>query len=412
VRPVNDERKTGGTPLRWGHTLLTLLLVALVFVVGVWVGGHPRQIGLDRLPTGLRDRLVDEDRTALATQVLAILQQDYYKPIDKGTINKIENGSVASLVKELGDPYTQYLDPDQYKLFQADRAGKYGGIGVEWHPQGDTALITKVFPDEPAAKAGLLVADRVVAVDGKKVLRADGFAAMAGVKGEEGTKVTLRIARDTTKERDYVITREEIRRQVVESRVEVSGTTRVGYVRLDQFTDGSSKAFRSAVRRLTEEKISGLVFDLRGDGGGLVDEAVGIASVFLPEGALIATTRARRGPREELKARGDRIDPNLPLVVLVNRDSASASEIVAGALKDAGRARLVGTRTFGKALIQSTRSLANGGAIKFTVASYLTPKGFDLGTKGLPPDVTAEDDPKTLKKDEALAKALETVVSR
>lgn len=385
--------------------LLTVLLVAIVFVAGVWVGGHPRQTGVDRLPSGVRDRLVDEDRTALATQVLAILKDGYYKPIPPDIETRIENTSVAALVKELGDPYTEYLDPDQYAQFRDNRAGRYVGVGVEWHPQGDSALINGVFPGGPAAKAGIRKADRITAVDGKKVTSKDGFAAMQTVKGEEGTDVTLRVARTGVAPRDYTMTRAEIRRPVVESRIERRGEDTVGYVRLDQFTQDSAKGLKDAVARFDTENVDGIVFDLRGDGGGLVDEAVGVASAFLPKDATIATTRGRRDPKETLTARGGAIDPSIPLVVLVDRDSASASEIVAGALRDSGRAKLVGTRTFGKALIQSTRSLANGGAIKYTVASYLTPKGFDLGTRGLPPDVPARDNPAT-PADEALARAI------
>ena len=408
---MNDSRHTRGTPLRFWSAVLTILLVILVFAVGVWVGGHPRQVGLDRLPSGVRDRLVAEDRTALATQVLSILKDDYYKDIPSALVTQVENASVTALVEKLGDPYTEYLNPDHYKLFQANREGKYGGVGVEWQPQGDSARIMRVFPQGPAAAAGIRVADRVVAVDGAKVTRADNFVAMQNVKGQEGTKVTLRIARQGAQERDYPLTRQEIRRPVVESRVERSGADRIGYVRLDQFTDGSAKAFRTAVRRLSEQKVDGLVFDLRGDGGGLVEEAVGVASVFLPDESVIATTRGRSGPRETLTATGDPIARKLPLVVLVDRNSASASEIVAGALRDADRARLVGTRTFGKALIQSTRTLANGGAIKFTVASYLTPDGFDLGTRGLAPDVQVVDAPAT-PADEALVRALREVAAR
>ena len=408
---MNDSRHTRGTPLRFWSAVLTILLVILVFAVGVWVGGHPRQVGLDRLPSGVRDRLVAEDRTALATQVLSILKDDYYKDIPSALVTQVENASVTALVEKLGDPYTEYLNPDHYKLFQANREGKYGGVGVEWQPQGDSARIMRVFPQGPAAAAGIRVADRVVAVDGAKVTRADNFVAMQNVKGQEGTKVTLRIARQGAQERDYPLTRQEIRRPVVESRVERSGADRIGYVRLDQFTDGSAKAFRTAVRRLSEQKVDGLVFDLRGDGGGLVEEAVGVASVFLPDESVIATTRGRSGPRETLTATGDPIARKLPLVVLVDRNSASASEIVAGALRDADRARLVGTRTFGKALIQSTRTLANGGAIKFTVASYLTPDGFDLVTRGLAPDVQVVDAPAT-PADEALVRALREVAAR
>jgi carboxyl-terminal processing protease len=407
---VDGSRNKRGT-LRFASVALTVLLVLLVFVVGVWVGGHPRQTGLDQLPSGARDRLVDEDRTAISTQVLAILKDSYYKPLPADVVKRVENKSVNALVAELGDPYTEYLDPDQYSRFKDDRAGKYVGVGIEWHPKGDQALIIRVFPEGPAATAGIRAADRVVAVDGKKVARADGFAAMQTVKGTEGTNVTLRVARTGVAQRDYVMTRAEIRRPVIESRIETSGARRVGYVRLDQFTDGSAKAFSAAVRRLVDDGVDGLVFDLRGDGGGLVDEAIGVASVFLPKDATIATTRGRGGPTDTLEARGGAIEPKVPLVVLVDQNSASASEIVAGALHDEGRAKVVGTRTFGKALIQSTRQLANGGALKFTVASYLTPDGFDLGAKGLPPDVQAVDNP-TTSKDEALQKAVAEVTTR
>lgn len=392
--------------------LVGVLLVLVVFVAGVWVGGHPRQSGADRLPGAVRDRLLDDDRIALGSQVLAILQEDYYKPLDDETVKRAENLSVQQLVEVLGDPYTEYLDPDHYKAFQASREGKYVGVGIEWRPQGDTALIVRVFENGPAAKAGLKSNDRVTQVDGRKVTAKDKFAAMDTVKGEEGTTVTLGVARAGVAERDVTMTRAEIRRPAVEARVVTADGTRVGYVRLDQFTQGAAKSFRDAVRRHVDAKVEGLVFDLRGDGGGLVDEAVDVASVFLPEDATIATTRGRSGPGETLTAEGGAVDKNVPLVVLLDQNSASASEIVAGALRDAGRARLVGTRTFGKALIQSTRSLPNGGAIKFTTASYLTPKGFDLGTRGLPPDVTVSDDPTTPKVDEALQKALTEVTSR
>lgn len=408
---MDDSRNRKGTPLRFASVALTVLLVALVFVVGVWVGGHPRRTGLDQLPSGVRDRLVDKDRTALATQILGILKDSYYKPLPASAVTRAESKSASALVAELGDPYTEYLDPDHYNQLKNDTAGKYVGVGIEWHPQGDQALILRVFPDGPASKAGIRAADRVTAVDGKKVTRSDGFAAMQTVKGAEGTKVTLRIARAGVLERSYAITRAEIRRPVVESRIETSGKRRVGYVRLDQFTEGSAKAFGGAVRRLVDDGVDGLVFDLRGDGGGLVNEAVGVASVFLPKDALIATTQARSGPKDTLKARGGAIEPKIPLVVLVDRNSASASEIVSGALRDDDRARLVGTRTFGKALIQSTRPLANGGALKLTVASYLTPRGFDLGTKGLLPDVSVVDNPRT-PVDEALRRAVDEVATR
>jgi carboxyl-terminal processing protease len=391
---------------------VTVLLVLAVFLLGVWVGGHPRQSGLERLPEAFVDRFVDEDRTALPTQVLAILERDYYKPIDRTAANRVEDLSVETLVKELGDPYTEYLNPDEYAAFKDQRAGVFAGIGITWQPVEKRATVVTVQTGGPAGKAGLRAQDVVVSVDGTPVVATDDFAAMQTVRGEEGTSVTLRIARPGAAEKDYTMTRAEIRERVVTSRVETVGETKVGYVRLDRFTSESGKTFAAEVRKLvTGSKVAGVVIDLRHDPGGLVSEAVKVASVFLPEDALIATQQARGGETERLIATGGAISASLPVVLVVDEASASASEIVAGALKDAGRAKLVGTRTFGKALIQTTRPLANGGAIKFTTASYLTPTGFDLGAKGLPPDVAVTDDPAT-PADEALQKALQQVTAR
>lgn len=406
MRPVTRPPETQRGLARVSSIALTVVLVCAVFLLGVWVGGHPRQSGIDRLPEAVVDRFVDEDRTALPTQVLAILERDYYKPIDRTVANRVEDLSVETLVKELGDPYTEYLNPEEFARFQDQRAGVYAGIGITWQPQNDMATVVTVQSGGPAAKAGLRAKDVVVAVDGTPVVATNDFAAMDTVKGAEGTPVTLRIARTEAVEKDYTMTRAEIRERVVTARVETIGDTDVGYVRLDRFTTDSGKAFATEVRRLvTDTKVAGLVIDLRHDPGGLVSEAVNVASVFLPKDALIATQRDRGGETERLNATGGAITATVPVVLLVDQASASASEIVAGALKDAGRAKLVGTRTFGKALIQTTRPLANGGAIKFTTASYLTPTGFDLGAKGLTPDVLATDDP-TTPVDEALQKAL------
>ena len=186
------------------------------------------------------------------------------------------------------------------------------------------------------------------------------------------------------------------------SRIETVGGTKVGYVRLAQFTKGSADALAEAVEGLREKGATALVFDLRGDPGGLVNEAVGVAGVFLPDDSTVVVSQGLHSPRHVFRTDGTPAAGDLPLVVLVNRGSASSSEIVAGALRDAGRGELVGQRTFGKALIQSTEPLRDGGALKLTTARYLTPKGFDLAKRGLPPDVRVADDPGT-PKDEMLA---------
>lgn len=400
-QPKNASRLISGA--------LAFVLVAAVFLVGLWIGGHPRQTGLDRLTPALRDRFLASDRTAVGTEVLAILEDDYYKPLDPTTVAKLQDASASSLVEALGDPYTQYLNKDAYGKFLQDRSGTYVGVGIEWHPEGEVGRIVRVVPGGPAEKAGLKAADAIVAVDGTPVTAKDQYAVMDTVKGQEGTPVTLRIVRAKEKPRDFTMKRAEIRERVVESRVENRNGRRIGYVRLHRFTSGSATAFRDAVKQVEAQKVTGLVFDLRGDPGGLVDEAIKIVAVFLPDNSAVVRTKSRDGESETLRTEGNPAIPaNLPVVLLVDRNSASASEIVSGALRDAGRAKLVGTRTFGKALIQTTRTLPDGGALKYTTASYLTPKGFDLGTRGLPADIAVSDDAKT-SADEVLQRGLAAV---
>lgn len=395
---------------RFGSFALALILVAAVFVIGVWIGGHPRQSGLDRTPAGIRDRLLEPERTTAGNQVLAILRDDYYRKLDPAMIAKMQNASAAGVVAAVGDPYTEYFTKDEYAKFLDTRSGTYVGVGIEWHPAGGRAIVVRVMPDGPAKKAGLRAGDAIVAVDGRKVQAKEPQAVMATVKGTAGTTVTLRIARAKAPERDYAITRAEIHELVTTSRVETVDGKKVGYVRLERFTTGSAKALRRDVEGLMEKRVSAVVLDLRGDPGGLLDEAEKVVGIFLGSGRPVATSRDRSGESEKLTSSGSKAIGDQPLVLLVDENSASASEVVSGALRDAKRAKLVGTRTFGKALIQTTHVLANGGALKYTVASYLTPDGFDLGHRGLTPDVAAKDDPST-PKDEGLQKALAVAVA-
>lgn len=390
--------------------LTAFLLVAVVFLVGVWIGGHPRETGLDRLrPAVVRTTLLSDDRTAVGSEVLSILEHDYYKPIDPKVLQSAEDASAAALVQALGDPYSQYLSKDDYAKFLDARAGTYVGVGIEWHPEGDIGRILRVTPGGPADTAGLRSGDGIVAVDGKPVLAKNDYAAMATVKGVAGTSVTLTIVRGAAKPRDVSMTRAEIHERVVEPKVLTVGGKKVGYVRLDRFTPGAADTLRSAVAGFAKRGVAGVVLDLRGDPGGLVDEAVKVVGVFLPDGSAVVRTKSRDGTSDTLRTEDNPVlDADMPLVVLTDRNSASASEIVAGALRDADRAELVGDRTFGKALIQTTRTLPGGGALKYTTASYLTPNGFDLGTRGLTPDVRVADDPAT-PADEVLQRALRMV---
>lgn len=395
------------SPLRRTALIAAAVLVVLAaFVGGVVVGGHAQATGLTRLSDPLRGFLLGGSGESLPSQVLDVLEDDYYEPVDAEVL---ERSSVQGIIDALGDPYTDYLDPDELEALRQRNDGAYFGVGLQVAQRGEAIVITRVFEDSPAAEAGIVAGDRLVSVDGRPTAGRALDTVVAGIRGPEDSSVRLGIA-SGGRTRQVELERERIRVPAVESRVETVRGEKVGYLRLAQFTRGSADALRDAVEGLREKGVTSLVLDLRFDPGGLVDEAVGVAGVFLPNGTPVVVTEGENSPRRTFETDGDPAAGDLPLIVLVNRGSASASEIVAGALRDAGRAELVGERTFGKALVQSTRPLRDGGALKLTTARYLTPDGFDLAARGLPPDVKVVDDPQTAP-DEALRKGLALAVA-
>jgi carboxyl-terminal processing protease len=379
-------------------------IVALLgaFVAGVVVGGHPQATGLTQLGDPLRGWLLGDSGQDLSAQVLDVLERSYYKPIDA---TALEQASVEALIESLGDPYTDYLDPDELEALRARNDGAYYGVGLQVAQHESRLVVTRVFEDSPAADAGIRAGDRLVSVAGRPTDGRTLEQVVSQIRGPEGTRVRLGIAARDGARRDLELTRERIKVPAVDSRLETAGGVKVGYLRLSQFTRGSADALRTAIEGLREKGAAALVLDLRGDPGGLVDEAVGVAGAFLPDGSPVVVTEGLHSPRRTFRTDGRPVAGDLSLIVLVDRGSASASEIVAGALRDAGRGRLVGERTFGKALVQSTRLLRDGGALKLTTARYLTPDGFDLASRGLPPSVRVVDDPDT-RPDEALRRAL------
>ena len=384
----------------------TLAIVLLIFLAGVVVGGHPVDTGLTELPGSLRSVVLGDGGQDLSGQALDVLRERYFQEIDEDTL---ERGSVDALIASLGDPFTAYLDPEELARLRDRANGQYRGVGLQVAQRDEQIVVTRAFPEGPADKAGMRGGDRLVSVDGASVAGKSLEQVVALIRGPEGSDVKLGVARPGAGRLDFELERATIKLPVVESRVARVSGERVGYVRLSQFTRGSSAALRDAVEKLRQQDVTGLVLDLRGDPGGLVDEAVGAASVFLPADTVIAVTDGRKAPRTELRANGDPLLTSLPMVVLVDGGSASASEIVAGALRDHDRATLVGATTFGKALVQSTVPLRDGGALKLTTAQYVTPDGRNVNKKGLQPSVRARDDLDT-PQDEALREALRTVV--
>jgi carboxyl-terminal processing protease len=385
--------------------LAALALVGvLVLLIGVWLGGHPSWI-----PSGLRGTFEDQGNAKIVNEVLDDLGKSYYRPIDRtGLVNK----GLAAAIASLNDPYSHYFDPADYKTFENQSNPHLSGIGVDVLPDPKGLRIVDVFPGSPAARAGLAHGDLVVDVGATSLANRSADFAQGLIRGKAGTKVTLRILTGR-RSRSVSITRANIVVPVASGSVVRYHGVRLGYLRFTSFTDGSGDELRSQVQKVLHEGARGLVLDLRENGGGLLNEAVNVGSIFLSDGTIVSTD-GRHQPRQVYVAKGNALAPKMPLVVLVDRGTASAAEIVTGALQDRHRAVVVGTPTYGKGVFQEVQPLSNGGALDITVGEYFTPNGTNLGGggvkqgAGIKPNVHALDKPHT-KADEALKVAEQTV---
>ena len=370
------------TPRR-RQPLPVALAVALpvLLVLGIWLGGHPED-----LPKFARSALVSDHPTRVLDEAIDRISSDYYRPISRG---RLVNASITGVVASLGDRFSHYLSPKEFREFNAPPS--FTGIGVSVAPETVVArglLIARVFDSSPAARAGLKPGDLIVAVNGRKLAGLSQDAATALVKGPPGTDVLLEIegrralhARRGAK-RTVKITRATISEPVVASQTHTVHGARLGIVALATFSPGAHGEVRQAVERELRKGARGIVLDLRDNGGGLVTEAQLIASIFIPAGTIV-TTRGRTQPTDTLAATGGAIAPSIPVVVLVDTNTASASEIVTAALQDHHRATVVGTHTFGKGVFQEEEPLSNGGALDITVGEYFTPNGRNLGGGGV-----------------------------
>lgn len=375
------------------------LLVALA--AGIWLGGHP-----ETLPSPVRRALVADDR-ALHAEIIDTILDHYYRPISRA---RLERGSLDGIVNTLRDPYSHYFSPDEARRLRESVEGRFQGVGMSVFRTRRGLRVMRVFPRSPAARGGIRAGDLIVAVDGRSIAGLSAEQATALIKGPAGTRVRLTVERADGRRRTLSLVRREIKVPLVESQLDRVRAIPVGVVRLAGFSDGAHGQVARAVKNLQKRGARAFVLDLRGNGGGLLSEAVLVSSVFLRGGEVVAV-KGRGEPTQVRRATGDPVAPTAPLVVLVDRASASASEIVAGALRARRRAELVGTRTFGKGVVQELFQLSNGGVLDITVAFYELPDGRRIGRGGLRPDVAARDDPRT-RADEALRRALAVAAAR
>jgi carboxyl-terminal processing protease len=358
----------------------------LALVLGIFLGGHPAA-----LPGFVRNALVSDSQGRLYNEAIDDIQRDYYRKVDP---NQLLDTSLTAAVDSLHDQFSRYLSPSGYAGFNAQTSGHYTGIGISIgrDKRGRGILVKGVFPGSPAQRAGLTRGDVIVRAGRRSLSGASTKVAPTVIGGREGTAVRLTwlaSGQRITK----LVKREQVTLPVVQSKLEHAGGHKIAWVHLSTFSEGAHGEVATAVRDLLAKGAQGVVLDLRGNGGGLLDEAVGVASVFLPDGKVVST-RGRARPEKVYNATGGAIDTKIPVAVLVNGGSASASEIVTGALQDRHRAVVVGTHTYGKGVFQEIERLSNGGALDITVGEYFTPSGRNLGGggvrrgAGITPDIT------------------------
>ena len=391
----------GKAAAAFGGVFVLLVAGLILLFGGIWLGGHPQA-----LPGFVRGALVEEDR-ALRAEIIESIEDDYYRDIPE---SKIEQDSLSGIVDGL-DRFSHYITPEQAAEFDQSLQGRFEGVGmsVDEDPRG--LRITDVFDGSPASRAGIEPGEFVTAVNGRPLAGVPSEVATSRIQGKAGTRVRLELVDPQDGEaRTLRVERAEVQVPVVEGRTVQRGGRRLGVVELTTFSDGAHGLLRRQIDSRLEGGAEGIVLDLRGNGGGLLSEAVLVSSIFIEDG-LVTYTQGRSRPKREFEAEGEAIDENVPVVVLVDRGSASASEIVTGALRDRERATVVGTRTFGKGVFQEVKQLPNGGVLDITVGQYFLPNGENIGMKGVRPMVRASDDPDT-KRDEALPVALRTLAEQ
>lgn len=378
--------------------VIVVLLVSLGFLGGYFAGWFLHGENTVRLSPTQHTSAREAGR--LQQKIIEELQGRYYRPVD---VDKLSQAGLNGMLESLNDPYTAYLTPKEVKEFEEKERGSYSGIGASLQKTEDGLVITAVFEGSPAKAAGLVPGDIIQSVDGKSTRTTSIETSISRIKGKEGTSVTLTVRpKGGEQAKELKVVRKTIEIPETDSRIINDKGTRVGYVQLYEFGGFAGRDVREDVEELTAKGAQWFILDLRYNGGGLLTQAVDVTNVF--QAGLVTSTAGLHSPKEELEATGP-VATRKPMIVLVNGYSASASEIVTGALKDHGRATVVGTKTFGKGLVQSIVDLGNGAALKLTTAVYLTPDGTNINKKGIAPDIVAPDKPKT-KPDDALQAAL------
>jgi carboxyl-terminal processing protease len=393
--------------MRAGLTAALVAALIAVLCAGLWLGGHP-----GRLPGPLRDLFVD-DTVALSGEAADLIQDHYYRSVPG---DELRNGSVRGMVDALrrrhpADRFSRYFDPHEAQILEQETEGRFSGVGLTVDEVKKGLKVVEVIRHSPAERAGIEPGDVIVTVNGHSIAGESSEVSTAKIKGPEGTEVTLGVLRPSSgKTRRLKLERAQITTPEVTSRLRSVGGRKLGYVDFrapSSFSQGVNEELRRNTKRVEDRGAQGILLDLRGNPGGLLTEAVLTASVYLPKGEKVVSTNSRTDGSHIFRAAGDPL-PRRPMVVLIDRGTASAAEILASALADHELATVVGTRSFGKGFFQDVLGLSNGGELDISAGRFFTADGISLAPNGIHPDVRAKDDPST-KADEAMQRALEVL---
>lgn len=355
-----------------GVFLLLLILISTSFAGGFFFSRYLDQVKRKNYP--------DQAAIDKIQEVIGVIQGSYVK---NKTTSELVKGAIEGIIDSLDDPYTRYLSPDSYKEFQVHTKGYFYGVGIEIGMKDKKLTVIAPVKDTPAEKAGIKAEDQITAIDGKSTKDMSLQDAVNMIRGKKGTKVELTIARNGQKKPlKFSITRDKITMPNISSKML---DKQIGYIHLHSFTEDAGKDVKETANKLKADGAKGIILDLRFNPGGLLDQSVDVASVFVESGVVVKV-KTKSGRTKTFKAKGE-ADSSTPLVVLVNKGSASASEIVAGAIKDHNRGIVVGENTFGKGSVQSIIPLSDGSAVVITTDVYQTPSGKTINKKGITPNV-------------------------
>ncbi|TFG36978.1 MAG: S41 family peptidase [Syntrophobacterales bacterium] len=322
----------------------------------------------------------------LFNEILDMIEKNYVDEVDT---KEMIDGAIKGMVKSL-DPHSEYMSKQTYEDMQIGTKGEFGGLGIEITMRDDIITVVSPIEDTPAFIAGIKAGDQIIGIDGKSTKGLSIMDAVHKLRGKKGTKVTVTIQREGfEKPRDFEIIRDIIKIESVKYKIYPD---KIGYIKLSNFQETTLDELKKALGEMAEEEpsLTGLVLDLRNNPGGLLDQSVSVSDIFLKSGIIVSSKGRTKSTEKIYRAKDDGNEPEYPIVILINGGTASASEIVSGALHDNKRAALLGTQTFGKGSVQVLRPLKDGSALKLTIARYYTPEGKSIQATGITPDIPVE----------------------